>query len=69
MTNSLTFTVGCGSRPYAVLVLRDGLVTARMGRKVLRLVPLFYAVAWARSQSPQPDVLPQVRLVGRHAQA
>ncbi len=65
MTGKLTFKVESAGRPYAVMVLRNGLVTARMGRTLLRGALLSHAVQWVRERNPRPSYEPEMSLVGR----
>jgi len=61
----LTFKVESDGRPYAVMVLRQGIVTARIGRIVLRGAMLAYAMQWVKERNPHPGFEPRVSLVGR----
>jgi hypothetical protein len=65
MTAKLTFKVESAGKPYAVMVLRDGLVTARMGRALLSNALLAHALQWVKERNPRPSVEPHVSLVGR----
>jgi hypothetical protein len=65
MTGKLTFKVESAGKPYAVMVLRDGLVTARMGRALLCGAMLAHALQWVKERNPHPSAEPQVSLVGR----
>jgi hypothetical protein len=65
MDTKLTFKVESGGRPYAVMTLRNGFVTARIGRRVLRQTVLPFALRWVEAFNPQPGCKPIVRIVGR----
>jgi hypothetical protein len=65
MSTKLTFKVESHGKPYAVLVLQNGLVTARMGRLVVRNVLLASALVWAQSRNPDPASPAHVSIVGR----
>ena len=65
MSTKLTFKIESHGKPYAVIVLRNGLVTARMGRAVLRNVLLPSALLWAQSRNPDPASPAHVSIVGR----
>jgi hypothetical protein len=65
MSTKLTFKVESHGRPYAVLVLKNGLVTAHMGRLVLRHAMLPSALQWVQAHNPDPAIQPSVTVVGR----
>jgi hypothetical protein len=65
MSTKLTFKIESQGKPYAVIVLRNGLVTARMGCVVLRNVLLPSALLWAQSRNPNPASQAHVSIVGR----
>jgi hypothetical protein len=65
MGTKLTFKVESHGKPYAVMVLRDGFVTAHMGRLVLRRAMLPVALQWVQARNPDPVSQPTVTVVGR----
>jgi hypothetical protein len=65
MAVKLTFKAESAGRPYAVMVLRNGLVTARMGRLLLRGAPLALALQWVKERNPRPNCEPLIRIVGQ----
>ena len=65
MGPKLTFKVESHGTPYAVMVLRDGFVTVRIGRTVLRHAVLPFALQWVKARNPNPGSEPTVTIVGR----
>jgi hypothetical protein len=65
MNDKLVFKAESLGKPYAVMVLRGGIVTARMGPTVLRGAILAHALQWVKERNPVPSVDPLVTLVGR----
>lgn len=65
MDTKLTFKVKSHGKPYGVMVLRDGFVTARIGRLVLRHALLPVALQWLKARNPDPGFEPIVTIVGR----
>ena len=65
MDTKLTFKVESGGRPYAVMTLRNGFVTARIGRRVLPQTVLPFALRWVEAFNPAPGTRPVVTIVGR----
>jgi hypothetical protein len=66
MSDKLIFKVESLGKPYAVMVLSRGTVTARIGRLVLRGAMLAYALQWVKDRNPHPATEPHVTLVGRY---
>ena len=64
MSTKLTFKVESHGKPYGPGVA-NGLVTARMGRLVVRNVLLASAFVWAQSRNPDPASPAHVSIVGR----
>jgi hypothetical protein len=64
MNGKLVFKVESQGRPYAVMVLEAGLVTARINRAVLRGAFLAHALQWVKDRNPRPAVEPTVSVVG-----
>ena len=64
MAAKIVFKVESQGRPYAVMVLERGLVTARINRVVLRGVFLAHALQWVKDRNPRPAVEPMVTVVG-----
>lgn len=65
MGDKLVFKVENLGKPYAVMVLERGVVTARIGRLVLRGAMLAHALQWVKDRNPCPSIEPLITLVGR----
>jgi hypothetical protein len=64
MSGKLTFKVESQGRPYGVMVLRQGLVTVRIGRIVLQNALLSHAVQWVKDRNPCPGSEVRISIVG-----
>jgi len=64
MSAKIVWKVESQGRPYAVMVLERGLVTARINRMVLRGVFLAHALQWVKERNPRPAIEPVVTVVG-----
>ncbi len=65
MTTKLTFRADVNGRPFGVIVVRQGVATARVGRRVRANVLLPHALMWIREQNPSPQEPVGLQLVGR----
>ncbi len=63
MATKLTFRADANGRAFGVIVVRNGLATARVGRTVLKNTLLCHALLWMERQNPTPAAV-KFQLVG-----